>query len=88
DMAPRFRRDPAATYHVWDCITAAWLIDPSIVTSSEALPISVDTTFGPTYGETRVSDRTSREVRPITVMLDLDVERFYQIYAGLLTRPM
>ena len=88
DMGPRFKRDPAATYHVWDCITAAWLIDSSIVTSAEALPIAVDTTFGPTYGETSVADRNSPGVRPITVMLDLDVERFSGMYADLLTRPI
>lgn len=87
DMGPRFDRNPAATWYVWDCITAAWFIDPSIVTGSERLPIVVDTTFGPTYGATSVGPGGPGGGRPMDVMLDLDVERFYALYADLLTRP-
>ncbi|MEE2612455.1 MAG: nucleoside hydrolase, partial [Acidobacteriota bacterium] len=86
DMGPRFERDPDATYYVWDCITAAWLIDPSVVTVSERLPIEVDTTFGPSYGGTRVSEELQAEDRLVEVMLDLDIEKFYGMYEDLLTR--
>ena len=86
DMGPRFERDPDATYYVWDCITAAWLIDPSVVTVSERLPIEVDTTFGPSYGGTRVSEEPQAEDRLVEVMLDLDIEKFYGMYEDLLTR--
>ena len=85
DMGPRFDSDPAATYQVWDCITAAWLIDPSIVTALERLPVAVETTFGPTYGGTSVG--TAPTDPTIDVMLDLDLERFFGLYASLLTRP-
>jgi len=88
DMGPRFERDPGATYYVWDCITAAWLIDPSVVTVSERLPIEVDTTFGPSYGGTRVSEDAPADGRLVDVMLDLDLEKFYRIYEDLLTRPL
>ncbi len=84
DMGPRFEQDPTATWYVWDCITAAWLIDPSIVTASERLPVTVDTRFGPAYGATRAGSAGRR----IEVMLDLDVERFFTLYADLLTRPV
>ena len=87
DMAPRFDTDSAATYQVWDCITAAWLIDPSIVTMSERLAIAVDTTFGPTYGGTSVATGTPR-ARTTEVMLDLDLEKFFAMYEALLTRPV
>ena len=83
DMGPGFDGDPSATSYVWDCITAAWLIEPSIVTASERLPVTVDTTFGPTYGATVVGGDSGRHVE---VMLDLDVERFYALYADLLMR--
>ena len=89
DMGPRFERDPAATWYVWDCITAAWLVDPSIVTASEPLPIRVDTTFGPNYGATVVDRRRRRRATGASkVMLDLDVERFFALYADLLARPV
>jgi inosine-uridine nucleoside N-ribohydrolase len=84
DMGPRFDANPAATYQVWDCITAAWLIDPTIVTVSERLPIAVETTFGPTYGGTSVGIPSTAPT--LDVMLDLDVEKFFSLYEGLLTR--
>ena len=88
DMGARFDADPAATAYVWDCITAAWLIDPSIVTAAERLPIAVDTTFGPTYGATVVNAGAGvGNGRYVDVMLDLDVERFHALFADLLTRP-
>ena len=88
DMGRRFERDPGATYYVWDCITAAWLIDPSVVTRSERLPIEVDTTFGASYGGTRVSRKAPPDGRLVEVMLDLDLEKFYGMYAALLTQPI
>lgn len=86
-MGPRYDANPNATYYVWDCITAAWLIDPSIVTVSERLPIAVDTTFGPSYGGASVAPDAPAGAG-IDVMLDLDVEKFYAMYEDLLTRPI
>ena len=86
DLASRFEQDPTAGYYAWDCITAAWLIDPSLVTASERLPVAVDTTFGPTYGATTLKLPDAGEGRVVTVMLDLDVDRFYGMYETLLTR--
>ena len=87
-MGPRYARDPAATWYVWDCITAAWLIDPSVVTVSESLPITVETAFGPACGATRVTALDDPRARPVEVMLDLDVGAFYDLYAELLAAPL
>lgn len=87
DMGPRFDQTPRATQYVWDCVTAAWLIDPSVVTESEPLPILVDTTFGPMYGATTVAQHGAPDTRLVEVMLDLDVEKFYGMYADLITTP-
>ena len=84
DLGPRFAAGRTATAYVWDCVTAAWLVDPSIVTASERRAVTVDTTFGPRYGGVLAA----RGGRPIDVMLDLDVERFSALYADLLTRPV
>ena len=83
DMGPAFASGPGATQYVWDCITAAWLIEPSLVTRSERLPIRVETAFGPAYGGATVGPGGSM----VEVMLDLDLERFYAMYADLITRP-
>ena len=84
DMGPAFASGPGATQYVWDCITAAWLIDPSIVTRSERLPLRVETALGPTYGGASVDPGGAA----VEAMLDLDVERFYALYAELVTRPL
>jgi inosine-uridine nucleoside N-ribohydrolase len=86
-MGPRYETNPNATYYVWDCITAAWLIDPSVVTVTQRLPITVDTTSGPSYGGTSVATGAADDAG-IDVMLDLDVEKFYGMYEELLTRPI
>ena len=88
ELASRFAREPNASYYAWDCITAAWLIDSSIVTASERLPLTVDTTFGPTYGATTVASSDGTDVKFVDVMLDLDVDKFYRMYEALLTRPI
>ncbi|MDP6582670.1 MAG: hypothetical protein QF681_18615, partial [Vicinamibacterales bacterium] len=66
---------------------AAWLIDPSVVTLTQRLPITVDTTSGPSYGGTSVATGAADDAG-IDVMLDLDVEKFYGMYEELLTRPI
>jgi inosine-uridine nucleoside N-ribohydrolase len=86
-MGPRYETNPNATYYVWDCITAAWLIDPSVVTLTQRLPIAVNTTPGPSYGGTSVATGAPDDAG-IDVMLDLDVEKFYGMYEELLTRPI
>ena len=86
DLAPRFTSQPDAYYYAWDCITAAWLIDPSIVTAVERLPLTVETEFGPTYGATRVTSSAARNVRLVDVMLGLDVDKFYAMYENLLKK--
>ena len=86
-MGPRYARDPAAAWQVWDCVTAAWLVDPSVVTASETLPVAVETAFGPACGATSVRAPDDPAGRPVEVMLDLDVGAFHDLYADLLTAP-
>lgn len=83
-MGPRYAHDPAAAWYVWDCVTAAWLIDPSLVTASESLPIAVETAFGPNCGTTTVTAPGDPRARLVEVMLDLDVDAFHDLYANLL----
>ena len=54
---------------------------------SEHLSVIVDTTFGPNYGGTMI-DTNAGDGASLEVMLSLDVEKFYEMYEDLLTRPV
>lgn len=50
--AGAFKADPKYHTFVWDVLCAAYVIDPSIITEEETLPVDVNDIYGPTYGET------------------------------------
>ena len=50
--AGNFRENPKYHTFVWDVLCAAYIIDPSIITEEETLPVDVNDVYGPTYGET------------------------------------
>lgn len=50
--AGSFKADPKYHTFVWDVLCAAYVIDPSIITKEETLPVDVNDIYGPTYGET------------------------------------
>jgi inosine-uridine nucleoside N-ribohydrolase len=87
DLRKRFDKNPDAFVLIWDCLAAGYLIDPAFVTKTESAYLDVDTTFGPNYGAVVPLDRTlAPEATPVDVMLDLDFERFFEMYKRLLTR--
>jgi inosine-uridine nucleoside N-ribohydrolase len=87
DLNKRFAKDPAAFTYIWDCLAAGYLIDPAFVTKTESAYLDVDSNFGPNYGAVIPLDRTlAPEATPVDVMLDLDFERFFEMYKRLLTR--
>lgn len=87
DLRKRFDKKPDASVLIWDCLAAGYLIDPAFVTKTESAYLDVDTTFGPNYGAVKPLDRTlAPEATPVDVMLDLDFERFFEMYKRLLTR--
>ncbi len=85
---PGFLRDPAAFGYLWDELTAAWLIDPAVVTSSETHYFDVVTEFGPRYGAvTDLDRRLAPQATPVREMRGLDFERAFRIYrAALIAR--
>lgn len=88
DMAKRFDKSPDAHTYIWDCLAAGYLIEPGFVTKREMAYLDVDTVFGPTYGAVVPLDRTlAPDATAVEVMLDLDFERFFEMYKRLLTRP-
>ena len=89
DGFPGFLTNPAATAYLWDELAAGYLIDPSFVTKSESAYLDVDTRFSADYGRVVPLDRKlAPEASPVQVMLDLDVEKAYQLYRELLISPV
>lgn len=50
--ADSFKANPKYYTFVWDVLCAAYVIDPSVITKEETLPVDVNDIYGPTYGET------------------------------------
>jgi purine nucleosidase len=46
-----FDQDKNYYTFVWDVLTAAMLADPTLVTEARSYPVDVDTTYGPSYGQ-------------------------------------
>ena len=84
---------------MWDEISAAALIDPSIITSQQELYVNVDIDHGPGYGQTIFVEPEMESFsgparerkmpswwRVATVQWDLDLEKFYKMYVDLMSR--
>jgi len=68
---------------------AAW-IDPTIITKREVLYMSVDLNRGAGYGNTLIwsgQDKPKLTVQPVEVQMDLDTEKFYRLFVGLMSAP-
>ena len=75
---------------MWDELAAAAWIDPSIITKSETRFMSVDLDQGATYGNTLTWPANSDAklgARKVEIQFDLDREKFYRMFVGLMTGP-
>lgn len=89
-------RSPAVPYLVafgkqlpmWDELTAAVWLDPTLATRSRQLLVDVETGDGAGYGNTSswpLNAGPGLGERPVDVILDVDVPRFYQLVVHLLS---
>lgn len=92
-LARRDRREGGADWvpgiFMWDEVSVAALLDPSIITEQRELYVDVDIDHGINYGNTlawekRQGDRPGP--RTMWVQFDLDLDRFYDLYADLMMR--
>lgn len=75
---------------MWDELAAAAWIDPSIITKSETRFMTVDLDHGATYGNTLTWAENSSQhpaMQKVEIQFDLDTERFYRMFSGLMTAP-
>lgn len=86
---PAFLQHPNAVVSLWDVLAAAWLLDPGFVTRSQLRYLDAQPSWGRFYGATIPLDRKQApQATPVTLMLDLDYPRVFNLYRDLLTaRP-
>jgi inosine-uridine nucleoside N-ribohydrolase len=75
---------------MWDEIAVAAFLDPSIITDQKQLYVNVDTEHGASYGQTIFVDKDVKVPswwKLATVQFDLNTDKFYDMYVGLMTGP-
>jgi purine nucleosidase len=75
---------------MWDEITAAAWLDPSIITKSVTRYMSVDLSHGAGYGNTLTwtdKDKPAISMRPVEIQMDLNTEKFYRMFVSLMSAP-
>jgi len=75
---------------MWDELSAAAMVDPSIITGQKQLYVDIDIDHGPLYGET-LFWAPGADVPPYehlaTVQFDVDAPKLYDLYIKLMTKP-
>jgi inosine-uridine nucleoside N-ribohydrolase len=74
--------------YLWDELTSAAWLDPSLITKKETRYMDVNLDRGAGYGETLTwsdHDKPSLDLRAVEIQVDLDTERFYKMFVDLLT---
>ena len=84
-----FLADQGGSY-MWDELAAAAWIDPSIITKRDVRYMAVDTDHGAAYGNTLTwleGDKPKRQLQRVEINVDLDFEKFYKMFIGLMSAP-
>jgi purine nucleosidase len=80
----------AEANYLWDELAAVAWLDPSFITKWQKLYIDVDIDHGASYGDTLAwtpGQQPGMGEQLVEVQRELDKEKFYKEYVGLLTRP-
>lgn len=89
-MGPVFEKDPGLTMLMFDQVTVASLVDPSLVTTTD-LYVDVDALHGINYGAS-VGGKTpwpyAEGAQKMAVQHDLDWDRFIRMFVERVTRPV
>ena len=83
----RFYQTGQGGEYMWDELAAAAWIDPSLITQKETRYMSVDLDRGAGYGNTMTwveKDKPKIVVQPVEIQFDLDKEKFYRMFVGLM----
>jgi len=86
----RFFQPGGGNDYMWDELAAAAWIDPSLITRQESRYLSVDVDHGAGYGNTLTwdeSDKPKTAGLPASIQVDLDKEKFYEMFVRLMSSP-
>ena len=76
--------------YLWDELTAAAWLDPTVITKKETRYMDVDLDRGAGYGNILTwtdEDKPKIEVQPVEIQVDLDSAKLYKMFVDLLTAP-
>ncbi len=75
---------------MWDELSAAAMVEPSIITGQKELYVDIDIDHGPSYGQTLFwspDAEVPANQRKATVQFDVDAPKLYDLYIKLMTKP-
>ncbi len=76
--------------YLWDELAAAAWIDPSLITKTDRRYLDVDLDRGAGYGDTlswSENDKPKIVGPPVEIQVDLDTQKLYRMFVGLLKAP-
>jgi inosine-uridine nucleoside N-ribohydrolase len=76
--------------YLWDELTAAAWLDPSLITKKENRFMDVDLNRGAGYGSVLTwseKDKPAVDLQSIEIQVDLDTDKLYKMMVDLLTAP-
>ena len=77
-------------YYLWDELTAAAWLDPTLITREKYVYLDVDITHGPNYGNTLTwtdAFHPSTGLQKVHAQLDLDLPKFQKMFIALMSAP-
>jgi purine nucleosidase len=87
-VAKYFQPGPGNDY-MWDELAAEAWLDPTIITQRETRYMDVDIDHGAAYGNTLTwtdRDKPAVQLQPVEIQVDLDKEKLYKMFIGLMTK--
>jgi inosine-uridine nucleoside N-ribohydrolase len=84
----RFYQHEDGSDYMWDELAAAAWLDPSVITKQEIRYLSVNIGHGAGYGDTlswTEHDKPKYAAQPVTVQVDLNKEKFYEMFVRLMS---
>jgi purine nucleosidase len=86
----RYLTEYSVESFMWDELSAAAMVDPTIITRQKELYVDIDIDHGPSYGETLFWEPGTElppYERKATVQFDVDTKKLYDLYVKLMTQP-